>query len=58
VHPPLENFPDNDEVFNAERINRVIEEMISQQPDQYLWAHRRFKTRPKGEVRPYPKKKR
>ncbi len=57
VHRPLEGFPENDEVSDAERINRVIEKMILQQPDQYLWAHRRFKTRPKGEKRPYSKKR-
>ena len=58
VHPPLENFPSNQEIRDAERINRIIENMILQQPDQYLWAHRRFKTRPDGEARPYPQKER
>ncbi len=57
VHPPLENFPSGDEVADAETINRRVEAFILEQPDQYLWAHRRFKTRPEGEQRPYPKKK-
>lgn len=57
VHPPLENFPSGDDVADAETINRRVEAFILEQPDQYLWAHRRFKTRPEGEQRPYPKKK-
>ena len=46
-----------DDVADAETVNRKVEEFILQQPDQYMWIHRRFKTRPEGEVRPYPKSK-
>jgi Kdo2-lipid IVA lauroyltransferase/acyltransferase len=56
IHPPLENFPTGDDVADAEIVNRKIEEFILEQPDQYLWIHRRFKTRPEGEQKPYPKK--
>lgn len=49
VCPPLEDFPGDDEVADATRINQVVEAAIVQQPDQYLWVHRRFKTRPRGE---------
>lgn len=49
VHPPLEDFPVGDDVADAMRINTLVEDFIRQQPDQYLWAHRRFKTRPSGE---------
>jgi len=31
------------------RYNRAIEAMIRQAPDQYLWQHRRWKSRPKHE---------
>ncbi|MCK0745781.1 LpxL/LpxP family Kdo(2)-lipid IV(A) lauroyl/palmitoleoyl acyltransferase [Chromohalobacter nigrandesensis] len=47
--PPLEDFPSGDEVADATRINAVIEAAIRRHPEQYLWLHRRFKTRPKGE---------
>jgi len=55
VHPALENFPVGDDVADAARINRLVEKFIRVQPDQYLWAHRRFKTRPAGEADFYTK---
>lgn len=45
-HPPLENFPSGDDLEDATRINAFIEQEIRKAPDQYLWMHRRFKTRP------------
>lgn len=47
--PPLENFPAENEVVNATRINSMIESTIRKYPEQYIWQHRRFKTRPTGE---------
>lgn len=44
--PPLENFPSGDDVADATQVNQVIEAMIRLNPEQYLWMHRRFKTRP------------
>lgn len=58
VHPPLEGFPAGDEEADALRINQWVEQEILRQPEQYMWVHRRFKTRPEGEVRPYPKRQR
>ncbi|HSX69682.1 MAG TPA: lipid A biosynthesis lauroyl acyltransferase [Pseudomonas sp.] len=55
IHPPLENFPGESEEADCLRINRWIEESVSRHPEQYLWAHRRFKTRPEGEPRLYRK---
>jgi KDO2-lipid IV(A) lauroyltransferase len=46
--PALENFPGDDIEDDTRRINAVIEDCIRKQPEQYLWAHRRFKTRPEG----------
>jgi Kdo2-lipid IVA lauroyltransferase/acyltransferase len=58
VHPPLEDFPSGDERADALRVNQWVEQAILLQPEQYMWVHRRFKTRPEGETRPYPKRRR
>ena len=49
IHPPLEQFPVGDDLVDATRINQLVEQFVLLQPDQYLWAHRRFKNRPEGE---------
>ncbi len=49
LHPPLEDFPSGDDHADARRINALIEEDLKNTPEQYLWTHRRFKTRPEGE---------
>lgn len=49
IHPPLEGFPGETEQADCLRINRWVEQAVQQHPEQYLWAHRRFKTRPVGE---------
>jgi KDO2-lipid IV(A) lauroyltransferase len=48
-HPPWTDFPSDDPVADAARMNRWIESEIRRNPAQYLWVHRRFKTRPPGE---------
>ncbi len=60
VHPPLTDFPGDDELADISRINAFFEAQIRQQPQQYLWVHRRFKTRPPGEEDLYnlPKRRR
>ncbi|AZT82818.1 LpxL/LpxP family Kdo(2)-lipid IV(A) lauroyl/palmitoleoyl acyltransferase [Marinobacter sp. NP-4(2019)] len=45
-HPPLENFPSGDDLADATLVNHTIEQEVRRYPDQYLWMHRRFKTRP------------
>ena len=54
IGPPLENFPSGDEAADAAAVNRAIEAQVRRTPDQYLWGHRRFKTRPRGEAEFYP----
>ena len=51
--PALTDFPGNDLQADATRINHLIETVVREMPEQYLWAHRRFKTRPEGEMYPY-----
>lgn len=46
--PALDDFPGEDIETDTRRINAVLESLIREQPEQYLWAHRRFKTRPEG----------
>ncbi len=46
---PWADFPSDDPVADAARMNRWIEDEIRRNPAQYLWVHRRFKTRPEGE---------
>lgn len=48
IEPELENYPHGDENAAAAWMNRVIEREIMRAPEQYLWVHRRFKTRPQG----------
>ncbi|MGG8472042.1 kdo(2)-lipid IV(A) palmitoleoyltransferase [Rahnella sp. PAMC25617] len=48
IQPELQDYPIDDEMAAAAYMNRVIEKEIMRAPDQYLWLHRRFKTRPAG----------
>lgn len=50
ISPELEDFPCGDEREDAIRINRLVEQAVREQPEQYLWLHKRFKTRPEGEA--------
>jgi KDO2-lipid IV(A) lauroyltransferase len=38
---------------NTQRCSRVVEEMIRRYPEQWIWFHKRWKTRPPGEPRLY-----
>jgi len=51
--PSLKNFPSDDLQTDTARINQLVEATIREMPAQYLWVHRRFKTRPEGEAYPY-----
>jgi KDO2-lipid IV(A) lauroyltransferase len=48
LYPALEHFPGASLDQDLLRINKLIEERVREQPEQYLWVHRRFKTRPPG----------
>ncbi|MGQ9425974.1 LpxL/LpxP family Kdo(2)-lipid IV(A) lauroyl/palmitoleoyl acyltransferase [Gilvimarinus sp. F26214L] len=49
VLPPFEDFPSGDETADALKLNEHVERCIRECPEQYLWMHRRFKSRPPGE---------
>ncbi len=48
IEAPVENLPSEDEVDDATRVNKIIESQLRIAPTQYMWFHRRFKTRPEG----------
>lgn len=48
VLPELENFPTDDILADSALVNKTIEEMVYAKPEQYLWSHKRFKTKPNG----------
>jgi KDO2-lipid IV(A) lauroyltransferase len=43
VHPPFENFPSNDPIADTQRFHELIEANVRRNPDQYLWAYKRFR---------------
>jgi KDO2-lipid IV(A) lauroyltransferase len=51
--PPWTDFPTDDALADTARMNRWIEEEARRMPAQYLWVHKRFKTRPPGEPSVY-----
>ena len=52
VKPALEDFPSEDPLTDTTRVNQVIEAAVREAPEQYFWAHRRFKKR-EGFRNPY-----
>jgi KDO2-lipid IV(A) lauroyltransferase len=46
LEPALENFPTEDVEGDTQRVNDIIERWAREHPEQYLWIHRRFRTRP------------
>jgi Kdo2-lipid IVA lauroyltransferase/acyltransferase len=48
--PPWPHFPTDDPLADTAAMNRWIESEIRALPAQYLWVHKRFKTRPPGEA--------
>ena len=50
---PWTEFPSDDALADTAALNRWIEAEIRRNPAQYLWVHKRFKTRPAGEASLY-----
>ena len=57
IHPPLADFPGESELADCLRINQWVEASVRECPEQYLWAHRRFKSRPPGAPKLYEKRR-
>ncbi len=52
-YPALTHFPSGDASEDARTMNRVIEQMIREAPEQYMWSFRLFQTRPDKQASPY-----
>lgn len=52
---PVERGGDEEEDIRrlTAKLTKVVEEYIRRYPDQWLWIHKRWKTRPKGEAELY-----
>jgi Kdo2-lipid IVA lauroyltransferase/acyltransferase len=50
LFPAWENYPGASIEADTLRMNAFIEQQVRQMPEQYLWVHKRFKTRPPGEA--------
>ena len=49
ILPAWENYPGASIEEDTLRMNAFVEEQVLKMPEQYLWVHKRFKTRPPGE---------
>lgn len=52
-YPAWEDFPSGDDEADARRVNAFIEDRVRENIPQYLWTHKRFKTRPPNEPSVY-----
>jgi KDO2-lipid IV(A) lauroyltransferase len=50
IHPAEWKAQDDPLRYITQRYTRAIEQIVRADPGQYLWIHRRWKTRPKGET--------
>jgi len=56
VYPEWKDYPTGDVEADVRTMNAFIEDRVREMPEQYFWAHKRFKTRPPGEPSPYRKR--
>jgi KDO2-lipid IV(A) lauroyltransferase len=55
IYPAWDNYPGDDMVESARRMNAFIEDRVREAPAEYFWTHKRFKTRPAGAPSLYDK---
>ena len=48
LSPIIDNYPSDDEMADAQRINDMMENCIKKDITQWMWFHRRFKTQVDG----------
>jgi len=48
-YPAWDDYPGEDMIAATRRMNAFIEERVRENPAEYFWTHKRFKTRPPGE---------
>jgi len=54
IGAPLDAFPSGQNEQDVLTINRATEKLIRENPEQYLWIHKRYKRRPDGTFGIYP----
>ncbi|MEZ5653295.1 MAG: lipid A biosynthesis acyltransferase [Burkholderiaceae bacterium] len=50
LYEPWADYPPDDLEAATRQMNAFIEARVLEAPEQYLWSHKRFKTRPPGEA--------
>jgi KDO2-lipid IV(A) lauroyltransferase len=55
IEPQWDGWPSDDPVADAARYMAELEKVVRLHPEQYVWMHRRFKTRPAGAADVYRK---
>ncbi|MBD3610348.1 MAG: hypothetical protein HUJ30_07335 [Gammaproteobacteria bacterium] len=53
IHPPLADFPSGDRQQDAERQSAVLQQMVEEYPEQYMWTLTLFRKRPNDAPSPY-----
>jgi len=55
LEPAWDDFPSGDLAADTQRVNDLVERWVRETPEQYMWIHRRFRTRPqRSDPRLYP----
>jgi KDO2-lipid IV(A) lauroyltransferase len=55
LEPAWKDFPSGDLMSDTRRVNDLVEKWVRETPEQYMWIHRRFRTRPqRSDPRIYP----
>jgi len=50
ISPALDDYPNKDASEDALKFNQGLEALIKQNPEQYMWLLKWYRTRPEGEA--------